>query len=50
MTGDDDRNGIAARRKAVDSAIANTRLEGGTVSAETRRLMEEWVTGKLTDD
>ena len=50
MTGDNERDGVAARRKGVDFAIENTRLSGGTVSMEARRLLEEWVTGKLTDD
>jgi len=33
---------VAARRKGVDFAIENTRLSGGTVSMEARRLLEEW--------
>ena len=40
----------AKRQKAMDFAIENTRLEGGTVSPEARAIMKKWVDGELSDD
>ena len=36
------------RKIAVDQAIANQRLEGGEVSAETRKVMDDYVAGKIS--
>lgn len=36
------------RKIAVDQAIANQRLEGGEVSAETRKVMDDYVAGKMS--
>lgn len=36
------------RRTAVEQAIANQRLEGGEVSAEARKAMDDYIAGKMT--
>ena len=36
------------RKIAVDQAIANQRLEGGEVSAETRKVMDDYGAGKMS--
>jgi len=36
------------RKTAVEQAIANQRLEGGEVSPETRKVMDDYVAGKMT--
>lgn len=39
---------IEERRIAVGQAIANQRLEGGEVSATTRKVMDDYIAGKMT--
>lgn len=39
---------VEERKIAVDQAIANQRLEGGEVSAETRKVMDDYVAGKMS--
>lgn len=36
------------RKIAVDQAITNQHLEGGEVSAETRKVMDDYVAGKMS--
>lgn len=43
---DDERK---RRKKAVQFAVANTRLAGGVVVPETLALMQQWAAGELTD-
>jgi hypothetical protein len=38
------------REKAVKNSVANERLEGLKISAETERLNGEYIAGKLTAD
>ena len=45
-----ERVGYWRRRLAVQFAIDNTRLEGGTVSPGTHQRMEDWAEGRITDD
>ncbi len=45
-----ERVGFWHRRLAVRFALDNTRLEGGSVSPEARRRMDDWAEGKLSDD
>ena len=42
--------GIAKRRDAVRFAIANTEIEGLSVSAEAQALLERWARGEIDDD
>ncbi len=41
---------LARRRDAVRFAIANTRIEGLTVSPEAEALFERWARGEIDDD
>lgn len=41
---------IAKRKDAVRFAIANTEIEGLTVSLEAVALLERWARGEITDD
>ena len=36
------------RQKQVDDAIANEKLEGLEVSSHTRKIMDDYVAGKVT--
>ena len=36
------------RKIAVEQEIANQRLEGGEVSAATRKTMDDYIAGKMT--
>jgi hypothetical protein len=47
MDGPADRDACA---RAAQFAIENTRLEGGTLSPETLALLEDWVSGEISDD
>lgn len=38
----------AKRQKAVNRAVANQRLEGLKVSKESRKIAENYVTGKVS--
>ncbi len=41
---------VEARKAAARFAVANTEIEGGAVSAETKALLDRWVAGELDDD
>ncbi len=41
---------IAKRKDAVRFAIANTEIEGLTVSPEAVALLERWARGEINDD
>ncbi|MBR3233533.1 antitoxin VbhA family protein [Candidatus Saccharibacteria bacterium] len=38
------------RQRQVDDAIANEKLEGLEVSSHTRKIMDDYVAGKVTAD
>jgi hypothetical protein len=38
------------RRRAVEFAVENTRIEGGTITPEIKVLMDRWAAGEMTDD
>jgi hypothetical protein len=41
---------LPTREEAVRFAIANTEIDGGVVTEETKRILQDWAVGKLTDE
>ena len=41
---------LAARRALTRDAVASARIEGATVTADTRRILEEYDQGRISED